>query len=153
MLDDRIRSLPEDIQMHIYTMTMCLRKPKKVLSDSLQFQIQHHRGIFYKILSRLHEENSELMHIRYKSYSFLAYKMVFVLNDYMYTENHVVNNTVRYLFDGLSDCEIYVYHQIDTYLIYDEQSMVRVVRFITKCWSLMNPKQRLQLNSLRNANA
>jgi len=148
LLIDYIHSLPNDIQGYIYELTLELRKPKKVLPEPLQFQLKHHRGIFYNILSKLYDVQSELMHEKYRAYSFLAYKMVFVLNDYRYTENHDVNSTVRYLFDGLSDDEIYAYNHVDTYLIYDQQSMINVVRFITKCWLLMNSKQHLQFNSL-----
>jgi hypothetical protein len=143
-----IHSLPYDIQRYIYELTVELRKPRKVLPERLQFQLKHHRGIFYNILSKLYDVQSELMHEKYRAYSFLVYKMVFVLNDYKYTENHYVNSTVRSLFHGLSDHEIYVYNHVDTYLIYDQQSMINVVKFMIKCWTIMNAKQRLQLNSL-----
>ncbi len=149
MLEKYIQALPTDLQRNIYNITLDLRKPKTVISEKLKFQIHHHRGIFYKILACLHEEQSNLMHVRYKSYSYLAYKMVFVLNEYIYTENCIVSDNVRRVFDGLSDDEISEYNSIDTYLIYDEQSMFNVIRFITKCWSIMNCKQRMQLMALQ----
>ena len=144
-MDLLINTLPTDIQEKIHDLVLKLRQPKTI-STNLMEEVTSHTGLLLNILKNIYINQSMYIHIRYTNVSLLAYYLVWILNDERLTFESNVNENVIGLFNQDNE---YIHNiNFETFLIYSEIQVTKMMVLIRKCWLLMCVKKRLKAHRL-----
>ena len=144
-MDLLINTLPTDIQEKIHHLVIKLRQPRTI-STNLMEEVTTHAGLLFNILKKTQINQSMYIHVRYTNVSLLAYYLVWILNDERFTFESNVTENVICLFNQDNE---YIHNiNFETFLIYSEIQVTKMMVLIRKCWLLMCVKKRLKAHRL-----